>query len=93
MVNVELVFVTLDQTTVHQHLSLAAGATVADALVASGIINQYPEVGSLPVGIFSKLVTRDTPLSSGDRVELYRPLMIDPKEKRRQRSLKKKNQT
>ena len=91
MVNVELIFVAADQTVIHQHLSLAAGATVEDAITASGIINQYPEVSCLPVGIFSKLVTRTTQLSTGDRVELYRPLTIDPKEKRRLRSLKKKS--
>lgn len=90
MVNVELIFVASDQSIIHQRLCLAKGATVADAITASGIINQYPEVNSLPVGIFSKLVSRETQLSSGDRVELYRPLTIDPKEKRRQRSLKKR---
>ena len=90
MVNVELIFIASDQSIIHQRLSLAKGATVADAITASGIVNQYSEVSSLPVGIFSKLVSRETLLSSGDRVEIYRPLTIDPKEKRRQRSLKKK---
>lgn len=90
MVNIELIFIAADQTLTQHRLCLAKGATVADAIAASGIINQYPEASTLPVGIFSKLVTRETQLSSGDRVELYRPLTIDPKEKRRLRSLKKK---
>ena len=90
MVNVELIFVASDQTIFQQRLCLLKGVTVADAITASGIVNQYSEVSSLPVGIFSTLVSRETLLSSGDRVEIYRPLTIDPKEKRRQRSLKKK---
>ena len=90
MVNVELIFVASDQTVFQRRLCLVKGATVADAITASGIINQYPLASALPTGIFSKLVSRETVLSSGDRVELYRPLTIDPKEKRRQRSVKKK---
>ena len=88
MVNVELVFITADQITIQKHLILVSGATVGDALAASGISNHYPDAISWPVGIFSKRVTHQTLLSSGDRLELYRPLIIDPKEKRRQRSLK-----
>ncbi|OGV29607.1 MAG: RnfH family protein [Legionellales bacterium RIFCSPHIGHO2_12_FULL_35_11] len=90
MVNVELIFVASDQIIFQKRLCLQQGVTVADAITASGIVNQYSEVSSLPVGIFSTLVSRETLLSSGDRVEIYRPLTIDPKEKRRQRSLKKK---
>src|SRR3990167_9769680 len=89
MVNVELIFVASDQIIFQKRLCLQQGVTVADAITASGIVNQYSEVSSLPVGIFSTLVSRETLLSSGDRVEIYRPLTIDPKEKRRPRSLKK----
>ena len=87
MVAVELVFVPADKTIIHKHISLTDGATVADAIVASGILKDYPEAKSLSVGIFSRPVTPETQLKSGDRIELYRPLLIDPKENRRKRSV------
>ena len=89
MVNVELIFVTSDHLIIQHRLCLTKGSTVADAITACGILNDYPEVSSLSVGIFSKIVSLETPLNTGDRVEFYRPLKIDPKEKRRARSLKK----
>lgn len=68
-------------------LVLAAGATVKDALQASQILDQNPDIAVLEdgVGIFGKVVTFDTPLRPGDRVEIYRPLHQDPKEARRKR--------
>jgi putative ubiquitin-RnfH superfamily antitoxin RatB of RatAB toxin-antitoxin module len=60
-------------------LDLPAGATVRDALAAAGMKSQQ-------TGIFGKVVTPDTPLADGDRVEVYRPLTIDPKEARRRRA-------
>ncbi len=60
-------------------LDLPAGATVRDALAAAGIDSQR-------VGIFGKRVSADARLADGDRVEVYRPLKIDPKEARRQRA-------
>lgn len=58
---------------------LPEGATVRDALVASGM--KAPQVG-----IFGKRVSLDARVSDGDRVELYRPLSVDPKEARRRRA-------
>lgn len=57
--------------------------TVATLVQASGIEQHYPEIKTLAVGIFARRVTWDTVIKPGDRVELYRPLQIDPKEKRR----------
>jgi putative ubiquitin-RnfH superfamily antitoxin RatB of RatAB toxin-antitoxin module len=65
-------------------LELPAGALVRDALRASGL-----EIETNAVGIFGKRVAPDAPLADGDRVEIYRPLLIDPKERRRQRARKK----
>jgi putative ubiquitin-RnfH superfamily antitoxin RatB of RatAB toxin-antitoxin module len=67
---------------------LAAGATVADAIERSGIAARLPEadIGGAPVGIFGKRVRRDTMLGDGDRVELYRRLIADPKVARRRRA-------
>lgn len=64
---------------------LPAGATVRDAVQASGIAGLFPgiEIGVTKVGIFGHLTDWDQPLRDGDRVELYRPLKADPKEIRR----------
>ena len=58
---------------------LAEGATVRDALAACGL-------SARQVGIFGRRVTLDARLADGDRVELYRPLALDPKEARRRRA-------
>ncbi len=65
-----------------------AGATVVVAIERSGILGQCPDIDLTRnrVGIFSRLCGLDTVLEDGDRVEIYRPLLIDPKEARRQRA-------
>lgn len=60
-------------------IRLPEGATVRDALIASGLTGNH-------VGIFGKRVTMQTRLADGDRVEIYRPLAMDPKEARRRRA-------
>ncbi len=71
----------------------AAGLTVGEAIELSGIVEQFPEidVASAKVGIFSKPVAMDAPLRTGDRVEIYRPLIADPKEARKKRADKGKS--
>ena len=63
-------------------VTLQNGATVRDALAASGLA----ELSGGRVGIFGKRVTEDTALADGDRVEIYRALAMDPKEARRLRA-------
>ena len=67
-------------------LRLPVGATVADALAASGLLqrHQLPAEG-LRLGVWSKLREAASVLRDKDRVEVYRPLTVDPKEARRQR--------
>lgn len=68
-------------------LALAAGSCVADAIAASGVVARHAELAArLDVGVWGRSVAPDTALADGDRVELYRPLTIDPKEARRQRA-------
>ena len=86
MVNIELVYVALERHTVHLTLELQSGATVLDALNQSGIYDDHPETKEMPVGIYAQIVSFDTVLKDGDRVEIYRPLALDPKEKRRQKA-------
>jgi uncharacterized protein len=69
-------------------VTVPEGSTVEDALQASDIREHFPEVdlGEAKVGIFGKLTKRDTILKPRDRVEIYRPLIADPKEVRKQRA-------
>ena len=69
-------------------MEVDAGSSVADVIARSGIGTQFPDVDmdNMPVGIWGTPVSRDRPVGPGDRVELYRPLEIDPREARRQRA-------
>lgn len=71
-------------------LSVEENCTVALAIRRSGILEQFPEIelGSATVGIYSRKVALDALLSAGDRIEIYRPLLIDPKQARRLRAQK-----
>lgn len=75
-----------------QALSVPVGATVADALAASALSRDVPtlDTGAARVGVFSRPATRETVLREGDRVEVYRALIANPKEVRRQRAVKAK---
>lgn len=67
---------------------LAVGATVRQAIEASGVQQKYPEIDLTKnkLGVFAKLVKPDALLRDKDRVEIYRPLIADPKEVRKQRA-------
>jgi uncharacterized protein len=69
-------------------LEVEEGATILAAIERSGILQQFPEVDPRrdDGGVFGKRVTLDTPLREGDRVEIYRPLIADPKAARRERA-------
>jgi uncharacterized protein len=72
-------------------LTLPAGSTVSQAIAVSGILQQFPaiDLDHTSVGIFSQPCPLDRVLQEADRVEIYRPLLHDPKEARRTRALKK----
>lgn len=73
-----------------RRFELPSGATIADAIAASGVEQAFGiDAGPLAAGIWSKPASRDAPLRDGDRVELYRPLKADPKESRRRRAERK----
>lgn len=63
-----------------------AGFTVERLVHTSGFLQQDADIANLSVGIFSKCVNWDTLVKAGDRVEIYRPLLGDPKEKRRRKA-------
>ncbi|MEZ5479497.1 MAG: RnfH family protein [Thiolinea sp.] len=63
-------------------------STVREGIIASGVLERYPELNleQLKVGIFGKLTPLNTPLRAKDRVEIYRPLIADPKAVRKERA-------
>ncbi len=63
------------------------GSTVEQAIRHSGILKRFPEIdlSAQKVGIFGKLVKLDAPVKEGDRIEIYRPIIADPKTVRRRR--------
>jgi len=69
-------------------LKIHAGATVEEAIQRSGVLENFPEIDltQFKTGIFSKLSKLETVLRDKDRVEIYRPLIADPKEVRRKRA-------
>lgn len=69
-------------------VTLPIGATAADAVIAAGVLQRHVELEGLAadVGIWGCTCPPEQRLSDGDRVEIYRPLTIDPKEARRVRA-------
>ncbi|PZW49547.1 RnfH family protein [Pseudomonas sp. URMO17WK12:I2] len=71
-------------------LQLPVGATVREAALQSGLQAHFPELdlAEAPLGLFGKAVASPAtqPLEEGDRVEIYRPLLADPKEVRKRRA-------
>jgi hypothetical protein len=69
-------------------VKVSEGTTAEQAVQASGILKKFPEIdlAQNKLGIFGKLAKNDTVLRERDRVEIYRPLIADPKEVRRQRA-------
>jgi uncharacterized protein len=67
-------------------VSVPAGTTVADAIALTCVQLEVPNnMDAAPVGIHGRLVSRDTVLREGDRVEIYTPLVADAKQARRRR--------
>lgn len=86
-IRIEVAYATPDKQTLLS-LEVPSGCTVAEAISLSGIREEFPDMEQDPkmVGIFSRKVALDYELREGDRVEIYRPLVADPKEMRKQRA-------
>lgn len=70
-----------------RRVELHVGATLAEAVRVSGVEREFGiDAAALAVGVWSKPASRGTVLRDGDRVELYRPLQVDPKDARRRRA-------
>jgi hypothetical protein len=72
-------------------MQVEAGTTIGEAIERSGVLEAFPDINltTQPVGIYAKKKTLDTVLRERDRIEIYRPLVADPKESRRKRAAKK----
>ena len=68
-------------------LCVADGTTIGSAIQQSGVLQEFPEINlsKLKVGVFSKTRALTDIVKAGERIEIYRSLMIDPKERRRSR--------
>lgn len=88
MIQVEVVYA-LPQRQELVQVHVPEGATVRQAVEASGLLAKYPDIeldGRNKVGIFAKLAKADTVVRDRDRVEIYRPLIADPKAVRKKRA-------
>ena len=90
VIEVEVAFATPDKQVI-KALNVPVGATMEQAVEKSGILDEFPEIdlAKNKMGIFGKLGKKTAELKAGDRVEIYRPLIADPKESRRKRAAKK----
>ena len=89
IIKVEVAYALPEQQVV-KCVELPAGSTVGDAIDLSGLLEQFPEItkATLNAGVFGKVCGLEQVLNAFDRVEIYRPLVHDPKEARRQRAKK-----
>jgi len=75
-------------------ISVTPGTSAREIIQLSGIRDIFPEIEAEPiVGIFSRKVSLDDTLENGDRLEIYRPLLADPKEVRRRKAEEQKNRS
>jgi putative ubiquitin-RnfH superfamily antitoxin RatB of RatAB toxin-antitoxin module len=86
-INIEVVYALPDEQTLLKK-EVPEGTTVLEGIQASGLLEKFPalDVSAHKLGIFGKLTKPDTVLRDKDRIEIYRPLIADPKEVRRRRA-------
>ena len=95
MASVEWINVTVAYATPQQQvvipLRVPAGSTLEQAIRSSGVLQQFAEIDLSinPVGVFGELANLDDPVHSGERIEIYRALLADPKLARRRRAAAK----
>lgn len=85
LLKIEVAFATPERQRLMM-LEVEAGTSVEEAIVLSGIAAKFDDenLADLPVGVWGREVSRDYRLKNGDRVEIYRSLLIEPREARRQ---------
>ena len=90
-INVEVCYALPEKQTLLR-VTVDAEATIKQIIEASGVLEQHPSISLADnkVGVFSRLSKLGDTVHDGDRIEIYRPLLIDPKEVRKERALKAK---
>lgn len=90
ILDIEVVYANAEKQQV-THFRIAEGSTIEAAILCSGILQIFPEIDltKQKVGVFSKPRSLHDLVAAGDRIEIYRPLLIDPKEGRRAKGFKK----
>jgi len=93
LINIEVAYALPTKQTIVD-VAIHANATVEEAINASNITEQFPEIDlkATKVGIWSRVVKLRDTLIDGDRIEIYRPLIADPKEIRKRRAEKAKEE-
>ena len=88
---VEVIYATLEQQRIIS-LEVESGATIEQCILLSGVLTEHPEINlqQTKVGIFSQVKPLDHQVIDGDRIEIYRPLIADPKAVRRKRAAEAK---
>ncbi len=87
-IKVEVVFAGSASWIESRRIEVSSGCTVIQAIEASGIAQNLPAgtIDPARLGIFARKAAPDQPVHDGDRIEIYRPLALDPMEARRRRS-------
>ncbi len=93
MISVEIVFALPTKATTLT-VEVTQGTTAEQAVIQSGIIDKCPEIDptALTLGVWNRTVKAHYELKDGDRIEIYRPLIADPKDARRKRAEKAKEE-
>ncbi|MBY6093942.1 RnfH family protein [Priestia flexa] len=93
MMQVEVVYALPDEAFIRK-LMVPVGSTAEAAIEASGVLVRFPDIdlSKLKIGIFSRTVKLTQVLEPGERVEIYRPLIADPREVRKRRAEKAKSE-
>lgn len=92
LISVQVVYALAEQQTLIT-LEVPLGSQVEAVIRQSGVLEQHPEIdlNTASVGVFALLVGLDEPVSAGDRIEIYRPLQVDPKAQRRERARRQRD--
>ena len=86
-IQVEVVYALVDEQAL-LNVAVPEGSTVKEVVVQSGVLEQFPEIDieTVDVGLFGKMTKMDQAVREKDRIEIYRPLIADPKEVRKRRA-------
>ena len=93
MSTVELIYANLAEQQILKIL-IKSGDTINDVIITSGILTKYPEIDLTinKVGIYNQVKKLDQLVKANDRIEIYRPLIANPKDVRRKRAVQQKQQ-